>query len=144
MKHKLAYILDTSSCITKRQLKDYAAGIMSVEECHAMEHHINGCPFCNDALDGMLLQSPDETLAIATGLNGNFIKAHFSLQSPQIHLNSMAPAMSHKGKHKMKPFWLKTSIAAVLIVGAVLLYLQAGKGVSLYPKHFFLHQEVAK
>ncbi len=141
MKQKLAHILDTSSCITKRQLKDYAAGTMSTEECHAMEHHVNGCAFCSDALDGALLHTPGETVAIAA-LNGSFIKAHFGLQSPHIHLNSMAPTIGPKSKHKMDPFWLKTSIAAVILVGAVLLYLQTGKGILSHPQHFSLHNEV--
>jgi hypothetical protein len=135
MKQKIAHILDSSVCITKRQLKEYVAGTMTIEECHAVEHHVNGCAFCSDAIDGAFMHTPEEMLAVASNFNGNFLKAHFSLNNPDIHLNSMGPSTGKKSRKvtgHLKPFWLKTSLAAALVIGMVIfLFLQTGKGAGL-------------
>lgn len=126
MKQKLQHILDNSVCITQRQLKEYIAGTMTDEECHALEHHLNNCLICSDAVDGAMMHEKEETLAITANFNSEFIKAHFSLQDPQVHLNSIAPTLKKKGSKK--PFWFKTSATVLIIAGAVaILLLQGGK-----------------
>jgi hypothetical protein len=134
MKQKLLHILDSSVCITTRQLKEYVAGTMSGEECHAVEHHLNSCPFCSDALDGAFSHSAAETLAVAADFNGDFLKAHFSLNDPQLHLNSMLPSVNtSRNKRSNAPFWLKISMAAAVIISAVILIvLQIDKGSSTF------------
>ncbi|MDR3681000.1 MAG: hypothetical protein P4L41_13630 [Flavipsychrobacter sp.] len=147
MKQKIAHILDSSVCITKRQLKEYISGAMTVEECHAVEHHVNGCAFCSDAIDGAFAHTPEETLAAASDFNGSFLKAHFSLNNPDIHLNSMGPSTgkkSRKGVGHLRPLWLKASIVAALAIGtAIFLFLQTGKGAGLLNlKHISAEKEV--
>ena len=90
MSEQLKHIFDSSACLSKRQLKDYVTGIMSREESYALEHHVNTCFFCSEALDGMLEHS--DALVTVDQLNTGFLKDHFSLTNPQIHLNSLAPA----------------------------------------------------
>jgi len=90
MKGELKHIFDESVCLSSRQLKDYVSGQMSTEECHAVEHHLNSCPLCSAAIDGMLLE-PEKALGTLGGMNTDFLKEHFILRNPQAQLNSAVP-----------------------------------------------------
>ena len=133
MSEQLKHIFDSSACLSKRQLKDYVTGTMSREESYALEHHVNTCFFCSEALDGMLEHT--EALVTVDELSTGFLKDHFSLTNPQIHLNSLAPAAAApavqkrtRNKSKTQPLLLKpTSIAAAIILGfGVMWYLEFG------------------
>ncbi|PZF73479.1 tetratricopeptide repeat protein [Taibaiella soli] len=123
MNNQLSHIFDESVCLTKRQLKDYVSGLMSREECHAIELHLNSCPLCSMAVEG-LSEHPQETVATLAGINTNFLQEHFSQSLPQVHLNSIAhaaapaaslPSVKNK-KHNVQPLWRNASIAAVVVV----------------------------
>jgi len=133
MSHQLKHIFDSSACLTKRQLKDYASGVMSQEEQYAVEHHVTTCFFCSEALDGMM-QQKGEALVTVDELNTNFLKDHFSLTNPQIHLNSLAPSVQAQPIQRVAkkrtgiPLLKPSSIAAALILGfGVLWYLEHDK-----------------
>lgn len=122
MNNQLKHIFDESVCLTKRQLKDYTSGQMSREECHAVELHLNSCPLCSMAVEG-LSEHPQESVAVLTTLNNGFIQEHFRQSMPQVHLNSIAHAaapaatMPHtKSKKHAQPMWRNASIAAVLVI----------------------------
>jgi len=123
MNNQLNHIFDESVCLTKRQVKDYVSGNMSREECHAVELHLNSCPFCSVAIDG-LSEHPEETVATLASINTNFLQEHISKSLPQVHLNSIAhaaaPAASlqpaKNKKHNVQPLWRNASIAAALVV----------------------------
>lgn len=89
MKEELKHIFDESVCLSSRQLKDYVAGHMSNEECHAVEHHLNSCPLCSAAVDGMLLQ-PEKALETINQFNTDFLREHLGLKNPQPQANSNA------------------------------------------------------
>jgi len=133
MNQQLKHIFDASACLSKRQLKDYASGSMSREEQHAVEHHATTCFFCSDALEGMMEKV--DALSVVDSLSSNFLKEHFSLINPQIHLNSIAPSVasqtmqrSFRSKDKVQTFLKPTSIAAAVILGfGILWYLDFGK-----------------
>ncbi len=133
MSEQLKHIFDKSACLSKRQLKDYVTGTMSGEEAYAVEHHINSCFFCSEAMDGLTRQK--ESVMNLDELNANFLKDHLSLISPQIHLNSIAPAVpaqplqrSGRSRGKMPPLLKPTSILAALLLGfGVLWYLDFRK-----------------
>lgn len=124
MNSQLIHIFDNSACLTKRQLKGYVDGSMTNEESHAVEVHLNSCPFCNAAVEGLFAQKEGDLLAVdaLNELNTDFLKDHFSLTNPQIHLNSIAPAAQQvhtigrerKKKGKAQPLVRITSIAAAL------------------------------
>lgn len=130
-KEQLIHIFDNSTCLTKRQLKDYVGGTMTNEEAHAAEVHLNTCPMCSDAVEG-LFEKQEGSLAAMTELNTDFLKDHFGLHNPQIHLNSIAAAHTHSGyyhathkkKAKVQPLWRTAAIAATLLlmVGAFWYY----------------------
>ena len=133
MSEQLKHIFESSACLSRRQLKDYATGTMSREECYAVEHHVNTCFFCSEALDGMMEHS--EALLTVEQLNTGFLKDHFSLTNPQIHLNSLAPAAAapamqkrSKTRGRVQPLLLKpSSIAAAILLGlGVMWYLEFG------------------
>lgn len=123
MNNQLNHIFDESVCLTKRQVKDYVTGHMGREECHAVELHLNSCPLCSVAIEG-LSEHPEETVATLTGINTNFLQEHISKSLPQVHLNSIAhaaaPAASlqpaKNKKHGVQPLWRNASIAAALLV----------------------------
>jgi len=119
MNDQLVHIFDDSTCLTKRQLKDYVTGIMGDEECHAAEVHLNSCPFCSDAVDGMMMHK-DEAAQLLADLNPDFLKEHFAQNMPQVHLNSIAvPVDQHmtgkKKKNNTRPLWRTASVAAAVL-----------------------------
>ncbi len=120
MKEELLHILDQSVCLTRKQMRDYLSGSMLPEEVHATQVHLNSCPLCRVALEGFEELSEESLQAIAA-LNSGFLKEHFDNISPQIHLNSMAPAAalpahSASRERHMPLFWRVGSIAAGLLL----------------------------
>lgn len=87
----LQHLFDGTHCLSKRQLRDYAAGAISQEEAYAVESHLNTCPLCSAAADGMLAHFPESAEMLAE-VDAGFLKEHFKKHSPQIHLNTVAPA----------------------------------------------------
>ena len=126
---QLIHIFDNSTCLTKKQMRDYVGGKMTNEEAHAVEVHLNSCPLCSDAVEG-LFEQQEGGLAIMHELNTDFLKDHFGLSNPQVHLNSMAATQSVR-KHvprEKKPAkttvlsWRSTSLAAGLLLLAGLIW----------------------
>ena len=117
---RILHILDQSTCLTRRQMKDYLAGNMLPEEVHAAEMHISSCPLCSMALDGFEAHSEEALEAIAS-LNSGFLKDHFDAITPKIHLNSLAPAATFDSRTRKKKKSISllqvTGIAAALLVG---------------------------
>lgn len=87
----LQHLFNGTHCLSKRQLRDYAAGAISREEAYAVESHLNTCPLCSAAADGMLAHFPESAEVLAE-VDAGFLKEHFKKHSPQIHLNTVAPA----------------------------------------------------
>lgn len=120
----LKHIFDASTCLTKRQMKDYVTGIMTNEEAHAVEVHLSSCPMCNDAVEGMFAVEEGNAVTVMNELNADFLKDHFGLSNPQIHLNSLSPATDaahHQHqypskKKKIVPLWRNISIAAAILL----------------------------
>lgn len=133
MKEQLLHILDQSTCLTRRQMKDYLGGTMLPEEVHAAEQHIASCPLCSMAIEGFEAHS-EEALEAIGSLNSGFLKEHFDAITPQIHLNSLAPATVAPRAHYRKPnnnlrtLWRVSGVAAALLLGfGVLWFLDARK-----------------
>lgn len=122
-KEQLIHIFDNSTCLTRRQLKDYVTGAMTNEEAHAAEVHLNACPMCSDAVEG-LFEQQEGGLATMVEPDGAFLKDHFGLHNPQIHLNSIAATQSHYHHHHVKrkkkgnvqPLWRTAAVAAILLL----------------------------
>jgi hypothetical protein len=128
MSEQLKHIFDPSACLSRRQMKDYVSGVMTKEECHALEHHLNSCFFCSEALEGMM-EHEDVFAGTMDELDNSFLKDHFNLSNPQIHLNSLAPAAAVPVPHKKQrnrvwsqPVWKTTGIAAALLIALGWLY----------------------
>ncbi len=122
------HIFDDSSCLTSRQLKDYVSGSLTNEEVHAIEVHLNSCPFCNEAAEGMFAAREGRAAEVMAGLDTDFLQEHFGKINPQIHLNSLAPAhaaththMPRRRKVKAQPLWLTSTVAAgfLLLIGLI-------------------------
>ncbi len=64
---RIIQILDQSACLSKGQLLGYLKHNLYPEELRAVELHLNGCPFCNDALEGFE-QLPGDPAHLLTGL----------------------------------------------------------------------------
>lgn len=133
MKEQLKHIFDQSACLSKRQLRDYLSGDITHDECHALEHHINTCFFCSEALEGMI-ENKEDSLSTLDRLNNHFLKERFSISHPNVHLNSIATTASAptiRRIHKPNPrkFAPKPSAiaSAAILAFAVLWYIQNGK-----------------
>lgn len=117
MKEALSHILDQSVCLTRRQMKDYLTGTMLTEEQHAAEVHLASCPLCRMAMEGFE-EHTDEALAAIASLNSGFLKEHYAAVTPQIHLNSVAPAMRAPRQKKVVaiPLWKTAAMAAGIVL----------------------------
>lgn len=92
-------LLDKSACLTKAQLLQYTEGRLIEEELYAVETHLNSCVMCSAAADGMQQFQP-EAVAVMAELDGSFLKKYFEETQPQIHLNSVAPAIPLRNRRK--------------------------------------------
>ncbi len=123
-REQLKHIFDQSSCLTKKQLKGYADGSMTREEAHAVELHLNSCPLCSDAVDGLLAHKEQGTAAIGK-LNADFLNAHLPKTNTDIPLTATrtntkkAPAM-HRAKATKSYFAFRvTAMAATILLAMV-------------------------
>lgn len=57
----MSNIWSQSSCLTKNQLIGYIQHTLEREEEYLVESHLNDCPFCNDALEGLMYSDLDKT-----------------------------------------------------------------------------------
>lgn len=128
----LKYIFEESACLTKRQLSGYVTNRITPEEAYPLEHHIHICPLCREALEGALKQR--ENLPALSELNPEFLKEHFSITHPEVHLNSMALSSSlHSGSKfkgiKTVRLFLKPSgyISAAVLILCALGYMEISK-----------------
>jgi hypothetical protein len=121
MNEQLKHIFDDTACLNRRQMKDYVANVMAAEERHAAEAHLNCCPFCSEALDGMQAHK-QEVVGMFAELNPQFIRQHFELTNPQVHLNSMSPAY-HVMPEKRTAHHIQNTHKwrTILLVSAILL-----------------------
>lgn len=131
-KEELKYIFSESACLIPRQMKRYVRGSMTNEESYAVELHLNSCPFCNEAVEGLFEQREGNATEVVTHLTNDFLKDHFSLHQPKVHLNSMAPAQPqpiapHVQPRRRKRFrgesiWRPSGLAAALLIGIVVIW----------------------
>lgn len=124
MNKALIHIFDSSACLTRRQMKDYVNGVMTNEEVHAAEVHLNSCMFCSEAIDGLYEDKEHSAVGAMMALDNEFLKEKLSLSHPEVHLNSLAPAQSasyaaprRRGRYKTKPLKHTSAIAAMLLLG---------------------------
>ncbi|MCD6063480.1 MAG: hypothetical protein K0R82_1391 [Flavipsychrobacter sp.] len=126
-KEELKYLFSESSCLTPKQMKRYVRGGMANEESYAVELHLSSCPFCNEAVEGLFEQREGNAADVATHLSSDFLKDHFSLHQPRVHLNSMAPAhhppqpVAHVQPRKRRRLrtdsvWKPSGIAAIVLL----------------------------
>ena len=126
MKEALTHIMDESVCLTRRQLRDYLSGGMLPIEAHAVEVHLASCPLCSMAVDGFE-EHPEGALQAIGALNSGFLKTHFDKIAPQIHLNSIAPAMATSAMRPRKgagiPVWRIAAVAASALLAVGIFWL---------------------
>lgn len=130
MNSQLAHIFDESACLSKRQIRDYISGTMGREETHAVEVHLNSCPFCSEAVEGLTEHAEEAVMALNDFGTPQFLQDHLSKALPQVHLNSIAHAaapipVTPHGRNKnrsLQPVWRNASIAAALIVSIGLIW----------------------
>lgn len=116
MSEDLIHIFDNSSCLTRRQMKDYVAGVMTAEERHAAEVHLNACPLCSDAVEGMLAAG-GQGIAAMQGLNADFLQAHLPAAA-QPHIARPAVQAAPGREKKSVPLWRNIAVAASLLLVA--------------------------
>lgn len=116
MSQVLHQILERSACLTKSQLLDYTAGRLIEEEVYSVETHLNSCAMCSAATDSVRQYGTEAVRALSV-MDGSFLKKYFEELKPQIHLNSVAPAMhSHRKKGNAFQFPVR-SIARLTAIG---------------------------
>lgn len=89
-KEQLKHIFEQSSCLTKKQLKEYVSGSMSTEESHAIEQHLHSCPMCSDAIDGLMAQQ-GKGVEVMNTINADFLTKHLGAANPQVPQNINMP-----------------------------------------------------
>ncbi|OSZ81831.1 hypothetical protein CAP35_00755 [Chitinophagaceae bacterium IBVUCB1] len=122
-REQLKHIFDQSSCLTKKQLTAYVDGSMTGEEAHAVELHLNSCPMCKDAVDGLLAENGKGT-ATMSEINADFLKAHMLATNITMQTNNNtgkktpkpAPAMVRTKRIRSYFAFRVTSIAATILL----------------------------
>lgn len=89
-REQLKHIFEQSSCLTKKQLKEYVSGSMSPEEAHAVEQHLHSCPMCSDAVDGLMAQQ-GKGVEVMNTINADFLTKHLGTANPQAPRNINMP-----------------------------------------------------
>ena len=137
MKGKWRNILDESACLSRRQLRNYIEGRMVAEELHAIEHHLNTCHLCSEALSGYE-SSKSQPANPADPGEQQFLRDYFSTIHPEVHLNSFSPAATvqpvRKGRKRFvaPPIFRASNLAAAVILTlGVLWYLDRSDTASL-------------
>ena len=53
-------ILKEGKCLSREEMEQYLAGLLSPAQVRAVEEHLAGCELCSDALEGLSVLSPEE------------------------------------------------------------------------------------
>ena len=103
-KEQLKHIFEQSSCLTKKQLKEYVSGSISPEEAHAIEQHLHICPMCSDAVDGLMAQQ-GKGVEVMNTINADFLTKHLGAANPQAlrNINMSATNNTNTNDTKKKP-----------------------------------------
>jgi FimV-like protein len=128
MNQGLVNIFNNSTCLTRKQVKEYVSGNMSSEEVHATEVHLLSCQLCSDAVEGMLAKNEGAVLETMMELDSEFLVPHFPLHDPQVHLNSIAPvepvAVSYTlpNKKQKLPVWKRPAMVGSLLLAIMAIW----------------------
>jgi protein TonB len=98
----------SSGCLTMESLKKYAAGTLNPEDYLLVKGHIESCPFCTDAIDGLRTEKNHEEFERAV----NSLKAEIGLKITKGNEN--IKLSGHQDKRRQ--IYLYLAIAASLIV----------------------------
>lgn len=110
-KEQLKQIFEQSSCLTKKQLKEYVSGSMSTEEAHAVEQHLHSCPMCSDAVDGLMAQQ-GKGVEVMNTINADFLTKHLGAANQQVPQNiNMPKPNTSDTKKKPAPAMMKSTSA---------------------------------
>jgi hypothetical protein len=69
MSKQIKNIFSDTVCPSQEMMLKYASNLMKEEEKHAFERHLAGCIFCSEALEGLSLQTKEETMEDVAFLN---------------------------------------------------------------------------
>ncbi len=116
---ELENIWNHSSCLTKDQIIDYLNASMSKEEVRVVEMHINDCPLCSDAIDGILehsLSNSEDLLLKSQQQFQDLLSSKNELKKSEPQVIETTPVKAHSTKPNLKPHWKKWYIAAGLLI----------------------------
>ncbi len=124
-------IFSLSNCLSTQQLVHYIQQKMDRDEVYLVESHLNDCPFCSDAIDGLMDADLTEMQTSIQEIKPKLIHAHIQHLPSENIIAQPAPLTISSNKNK----WL--------IAASILLLFGLG-GYSVYS--FVHHQshELAK
>lgn len=102
-KDQLTHIFENSACLTPRQMKGYISGKMVHEEAHAVEVHLLSCPFCADAIEGLMAGKDNGGLAAMDKLDAGFIAQHFGVPVQEVKAAVKTPPVIKAGAYSTQP-----------------------------------------
>lgn len=125
-KEQLKNIFDNSTCLTPRQLRGYASGKMVHEEAHAVETHLLSCPFCSEAVEGLVASKSPLALDSVDKMDSSFLEKYLNVSQEDLNAK---PKYSGAAKFstmsapavKSTKLWKNIGIAAsvLIAVGAI-------------------------
>jgi hypothetical protein len=114
MEGKLSNILHNSTCLNSRQMRDYMNKCMTTDECHAVEHHLNNCGLCSEAIEGMSSHG-EAALHVLSTLDNDFLK---NCPIPTPHVQRVGRKNTH---HKTKQNYTALILTSLLLLIAAFL-----------------------
>lgn len=100
-KEQLKHIFEPSACLSARQLKSYVSGKMVHEEAHAVEAHLMSCPFCSEAVEGLM--ETKGSLNTLEKLDAGFIAKQLGVSTQEIKNITAAPPVTKANSYSTQP-----------------------------------------
>jgi hypothetical protein len=124
-------IFSLSNCLSKQQLVNYIQQKMDRDEVYLVESHLNDCPFCSDAIDGLMDADLTEMQNTIQEIKPTLIHTHIQHLPSEKTNTDPAPLTISSNKNK----WM--------IAASILLLFGLG-GYSVYSFVHHQRHELAK
>ncbi len=117
-------IVPEERCLTQDEALRYANGVVSREEARRLDAHLNHCPFCTDAIDGLMLLPIADAQQSLKNIQKFGDDEHKNVQTKDNVEKTVLTASKSGSRIR---FWLTTAATVVGITGGSFWLLTKGE-----------------
>ncbi|MBL7764651.1 MAG: tetratricopeptide repeat protein [Chitinophagaceae bacterium] len=133
--NKINDIWTDSACLSQSQLIGYIRQTLDREEVYVVETHLSSCPFCSDALEGLMETDMDETESLLLSMK----KGMTETLSKQVQIQqgeNIVPKMTVHSSSGNGGFLKNGKIRWSLAAGILFMIALGGYSVFSYIRHY--------